>query len=72
MSGWASQGACEVGPQGGSISRLELGEEPLSGAGGHAGDVSGLGTTQSCGGGWMSLIKAPDPRGTNGKEPICQ
>ena len=48
--GWASQSACEVGPQGRSISRPALVEEPLSGAGGHAGDVSGLGTIRSCGG----------------------
>lgn len=31
--GWASEGACEVGPQGPSISRLGLVEEPLSSAG---------------------------------------
>ena len=72
MLGWASQGVCEVGPQGGSISRPELVEEPLSGAGGHAGDVSDLGTTRSCGGGWMSLINAPDAGGASGKEPVCQ
>ena len=47
-------------------------EEPLSGAGGHAGDVSDLGTTRPCGGGWMSLINAPDAGGASGKEPVCQ